>query len=354
MNLTNLGAVTQDLILIVGSGTLAFIIALAATPWFTKQLVRFKIGKQIREQALSGEKSSLFSALHAKKSGTPTMGGLLIWGTICIVVLISMLLKELGIFNHSLFSREETWIPLFTLVTCGILGAVDDYLNIKGIGTTKGLSAKVKLFWLTIFSLAGAFWFYNKLGYHTINIPIPGLDLEVGLWYIPIFVFVIIATANAVNFTDGLDGLASGLLIVAFGAFGILAYTKGLLILSALCGVIAGANLAFLWFNVPPARFYMGDTGSLALGATLGVIAMVTDETLILPIIGFIFVIEALSVIIQLTSKKFFKKKVFKIAPLHHHFEQSGWKEFTIVMRFWIIGGIMAAFGTIIGLVDIL
>lgn len=352
---TALNRIIEDLLIIFGSGTLAFLIALVLTPWFTKQLIKFKIGKQIRENAISGEKSSLFSALHAKKSGTPTMGGILIWSTIFIVVIISMIFSRFGIFNHSLLSREETWIPLFTLGTCGILGAVDDYLNVKGIGKTKGISAKIKLLWLLIFSGAGAWWFYDKLGAHSISIPIPGvMPLEVGWLFIPIFIFVIIATANAVNFTDGLDGLASGLLIFAFGAFGIIAFTKGLLILAALCAVICGALLAFLWFNIPPAKFYMGDTGSLALGATLGVIAMLTNQTLILPIIGFVFVIEALSVIIQLTSKKFFKRKVFKIAPIHHHFEQCGWKEFTIVMRFWIIGAIFAAFGTILGLINIM
>jgi phospho-N-acetylmuramoyl-pentapeptide-transferase len=351
----SLGNIVQDLTLIVGSATLAFIISLTLTPWFTKQLIKFKIGKQIRENAISGEKSSLFSALHAKKSGTPTMGGLLIWGTIVVVVIISMILKELNFFNHSLFNRNETWIPLFTLVSCGILGAVDDYLNVKEIGKTKGISAKLKLLWLFIFSAAGAWWFYSKLGYSSISIPVPGIEaLELGIWYIPVFILVIISTANAVNFTDGLDGLASGLLILAFSSFGILAYTQGLLILSALCAVIVGAVVAFLWFNVPPAKFYMGDTGSLALGATLGVIAMLTDQTLILPIIGFIFVIETLSVIIQLSSKKFLGRKVFKIAPIHHHFEQTGWKEWTIVMRFWIIGAIMGAFGTILGILNIL
>ncbi len=346
--------IVQDLSLIAGSGTLAFLIALALTPWFTRQLLKYRIGKQIRENAISGEKSKLFSALHAKKSGTPTMGGLLIWGTVVLVVIISRLLSAMGVFDRSLLNRKETWIPIFTLVTCGLLGAVDDYLNIRGIGKTKGLSAKLKLLWLTIFGGMGGYWFYDKLGIDQIAIPWPGAEaVEVGIWYIPIFIFIIIATANAVNFTDGLDGLASGLLIMAFGAFGIIAYVQGLFILAALCGVICGALLAFLWFNVPPALFYMGDTGSLALGATLGVIAMLTDQTLILPIIGFMFVIEALSVIIQLTSKKLFKRKVFKIAPIHHHFEQSGWAEFTVVMRFWIIGGIMGAFGLVLGLINI-
>jgi len=344
----------EDLTLIAGSSTLAFLIAMSLTPWFTRQLVKFKIGKQIRENALSGEKASLFAALHAKKRGTPTMGGLLIWGTIIIVVAISFLLQQLGIFEKSLLSRRETWIPLFTLVTCGILGAFDDYLNVKGIGRTKGISAKLKLFWLLVFSSIGAWWFYSKLGFNEIQIPIPGIEaVQVGWWYIPIFILVIISTANAVNFTDGLDGLASGLLIMAFGALGVLAFVKGMLILAALCGVICGAILAFLWFNVPPALFYMGDTGSMALGATLGVIAMLSGQTLILPIVGLMFVVEALSVVIQLTSKRLFKKKVFKIAPIHHHFEKTGWPEFTVVMRFWIIGALFAVFGTILGLINL-
>lgn len=350
----NLATIAEDLILIAASGTLAFVIFIVLTPWFHRQLIKFRIGKQIRDDALSGEKAKLFSALHAKKSGTPTMGGLLIWGTVLVVVIISIILQKVGIFNHSLFNRNETWIPLFTLLTCGILGAIDDFINVRGYGNKKGLSAKLKFFWLIVFSGVAAWWFYSKLGYDSIGIPIPGnASLEVGLFYIPIFIFIIVATANAVNFTDGLDGLASGLLIMAFGSFGIIAFVKGLLILSALCGVIAGANIAFLWFNVPPAKFYMGDTGSLALGATLGVIAMLTDQALTLPIIGFIFVIEALSVIIQLTSKKFFKRKVFKIAPIHHHFEQSGWQEWTITMRFWIIGAILGTFGTILALINI-
>lgn len=354
MEFANYSETIENLVILAGSGTLAFLISLTLTPWFTRQLIKFKIGKQIREKALSGENSSLFSALHAKKSGTPTMGGLLIWGTILLTVAISMILQKAEITKYSLFNRNETWIPLFTLATCGILGAVDDILNVKGIGKTKGLSAKLKLIWLTIFSAVGGWWFFSKLGFDSINIPIVGIDaIKVGWWYIPIFILVIIATANSVNFTDGLDGLASGLLIMAFGAFGIIAYAEGLLILATLCMVIVGALLAFLWFNIPPAKFYMGDTGSLALGATLGVIAMLTSQTLTLPIIGFIFVIETLSVIIQLISKKLFKRKVFKIAPIHHHFEQSGWKESTVVMRFWIVGGIMTVFGTIFGLINV-
>ena len=199
----------------------------------------------------------------------------------------------------------------------------------------------------------GGLWFHYKLGYDLITVPGLG-DFFLGGWYILLFAFIIVASANAVNFTDGLDGLSGGLIVIAFLSLGIIAYLQGLLILAAFCALIVGATLAFLWFNVPPALFYMGDTGSLALGATMGVIAMMTDTMLILPFIGFIFVVETLSIIIQITSKKFRGKKVFEIAPLHHHFEAVGWPESKVVMRFWIIGGFMAALGVILELLHLL
>ena len=342
----------KDLLLILGSMLLAFVITASAVPKFTDFLINHHLGKQIREVALTGEKSSIFSRLHAKKSGTPTMGGILIWGCVLLVVIISRILSAVGVFDHSLLNRKETWIPVFTMLAVGMLGALDDYLNIQGIGKTKGLSAKFKLIWLTIFGGVGAYWFFEKLGFDSINVPYVG-DIFIGWWYIPLFIFIILATANSVNLTDGLDGLASGLLILAFGAFGIIAFAQGLLILATFCAVIVGATSAFLWFNVPPALFYMGDTGSLSLGATLGVIAMLTDQVLILPFIGFIFVIETLSCIIQITSKKLFKRKVFRIAPIHHHFEAKGWPESKVVMRFWIIGGFAASLGIILALVNI-
>lgn len=340
----------RHLILIIGSLSLSFTIALLAAKPLIKLLEKYKIGKQLRDCAIDGKAAPLFRALHSKKIGTPTMGGVLIWVTVLIVVILSRFISYLGFFERSLLSRKETYLPLFTLVTVGLLGAVDDYLNIKGIGKTRGLSVKIKALWLFIFSSAGAWWFYAKLGFNSIHLPGIG-DFTIGWWYIPLFILVIFATANAVNFTDGLDGLAGGLTIIAYGAFGILAYAKGMLILSAFCAVIAGATIGFLWFNIPPAKFYMGDTGALSLGATLGVIAMLTNEVTILPLIGFIFVIETLSIIIQLFSKKFFKKKVFHIAPLHHHYEHLGWPEFQVTMRFWIIGGMAALLGVILGLI---
>jgi len=223
------------------------------------------------------------------------------------------------------------------------------------MGKNKGLSAWSKLALLMVISATAASWFYFRLEYQTMHIPFGeyvGLpqNLHLGIWYIPVFMFVLIGTANAVNVTDGLDGLAAGLLIIAFGAFGVVAYIHGLYVLTAFCGVIAGAIAAFLWHNVPPAIFFMGDTGSLALGGTLAVMAFMIDQVLILPIIGMVFVLEMLSVIIQLTSKKFFKRKVFKSAPFHHHLEAMGWGESKVTMRLWIIGVFFALLGVIIGI----
>lgn len=340
----------RNLALIFGSQIIAFLISVSLAPSFIKLLHKYKIGKQLRDKASTGEEAIVFKELHAKKAGTPTMGGVLIWGTTIIVILLSGVSEWLGFTQNSLFNRQETLLPIFTLIVAAILGAVDDYFNLKGVGKSKGINVRPKFLLLTFLAALGAYWFYFRLGYQSVHIPLVG-DFNIGLWYLPLFVFIITATSNAVNITDGLDGLAGGLLIMAFMAFALIAYVKGLFILSAFCAVIAGALIGFLWFNVMPAKFYMGDTGAIALGSTLGVIAMMTDSVFVLPLIGFIFVIETLSVIIQITSKKLLKRKVFLIAPLHHHFEKLGWHEATVVMRFWIIGGFIATFGLILGVI---
>ncbi len=339
------------LALIFSSQILAFLITLIIAPFFIKLLNKYKLGKQLRIKASTGEIATIFNELHGKKKGTPTMGGILIWGTTLLVVSISGLSTFIGITENSLINRKETWLPLFTLLTTAILGAVDDYLNIKGSGKNKGLNVKPKFFWLTLLAALGAWWFHYRLGYDQIHIPWLG-NIQIGIWYVPLFILVITATSNAVNITDGLDGLAGGLLIIAFGSFSIIAYAQGLLILSAVCAVVVGALVGFLWFNIFPAHFIMGDTGALSLGAMLGVIAMMTNSVAVLPLIGFVFVIETISVIIQIIAKKFFRRKVFHIAPLHHHFEKSGWTEPNIVMRFWIIGAFVAALGVMLGLLS--
>jgi phospho-N-acetylmuramoyl-pentapeptide-transferase len=339
-----------NIIAIFGWTTVTFLVGLFLTPIYLKIAEKFKLGKQIRDVSVDGKDATIFKELHSKKTGTPTMGGVVMWGSVALVIIISRVLALIGFLPKSLLSRGEVYLPLATLIAVGILGAVDDIFNIRQIGGNKGIKAKPKFLLLTLFAVLGGFWFYYKLGFSTIHIPRLG-DFEIGLWYIPLFILVIVSTANAVNITDGLDGLAGGLLILAFMAFGAIAYAKDLIILAIFCGLIIGSILAFLWNNVPPALFYMGDTGALAYGATLGVIAMMTDSLAVLLIIGIIFIVETLSVIIQLISKKFFKRKIFLIAPLHHHFEKKGWGEAKITMRFWIIGAMFAVIGLIIGLI---
>ncbi|PJC36694.1 phospho-N-acetylmuramoyl-pentapeptide-transferase [Candidatus Peregrinibacteria bacterium CG_4_9_14_0_2_um_filter_53_11] len=351
-----LGFELQDVLrhfyLIFGVTLLAFILVMLLTKPFYRILIKHGVRKQLRDTAADGGSASIFNQLHASKSGTPTMGGVLIWLTVAIIVLISPLAQWLGLARFSLLNRNETYLPIFTLISTGLLGLLDDYLNIRG-GKNKGLKVKPKFFWLTLFALAGGLWFYYKLGYDLIHIPGYG-DLALGPWYIALFTFIVVAGANAVNITDGLDGLAGGLTLITFTALGIIAYFQGLVILAAFCGMIVGTTMAFLWFNIPPALFYMGDTGALALGATMGVIAMLTNSAVVLPLVAFIFVVEAASSSIQLLSKRWFKRKVFLIAPLHHHFEARGWGEAKVVMRFWIVGALIAFLGVLLHLLSLL
>jgi phospho-N-acetylmuramoyl-pentapeptide-transferase len=334
-------------------GLATFLVFLFFQPIYYDLATRLHIQQEIREHTSDGRKADVYRKFHLKKAGTPTGGGILIWGSVLIVILYSRLLSYTGLIDQSLLQRGEVYLPLFSLVVMGLFGAIDDFWNARKIGKKRGIEATPKMLFLTLFALLGALWFYYQLEYTQITVPGMGL-IEIGLWAIPLYIFIIVGTANAVNVTDGLDGLAGGLSIIAFTAYGVLAYFREHEFLALFCGLVAIALFAFLWFNVPPAKFFMGDSGSLALGASLGVIAMMIDAVLILPIIGFIFVIETLSVIIQLTSKKFRNgKKVFRSAPIHHHFEAIGWGESQIVMRFWIIGAAMAVLGLIIGLLEL-
>jgi phospho-N-acetylmuramoyl-pentapeptide-transferase len=334
--------------------TLAFIVALAWTPLMTHFLYKYKLGKKIRNNGTT----PIFSKLHAHKQGTPTMGGLLIWVTTLVVCLIFYYLGKifpLEFFkSFNFLTRSETLLPLGALVSTAIIGLFDDYLDVKGKGVLGGggLKLKHRLAIYTIIAVIGAFWFYFKLGWDVFQVPFIG-HYQVGWSYILIFVLVIVATAFSVNETDGLDGLAGGVLLTCFAAYGIISFMIGKYDLATLCGVIVGSLLAFLWFNIAPARFYMGDTGAMSLGVTLGIIALLTNRALLLPIIGFVFLIESLSVILQVASKKLRKgQKIFKSSPLHHHLEAIGWPETKIVMRLWVIAWVSAAIGLIFFMLD--
>ncbi|MEA3272912.1 MAG: phospho-N-acetylmuramoyl-pentapeptide-transferase, partial [Patescibacteria group bacterium] len=315
--------------------TLSFVVALVWVPSFLKFLYRYKLGKKIRDR----KSAPIYSKLHQQKSGIPTMGGIVIWGTVLFLALLFFYLSrifDLEIFKQLNFlTRSQTWLPLGVLVASALVGLVDDLFNIKRIGEHGGgLGMRHRILIYAAIAIVGAWWFYYKLGWDFIHIPFLG-NFVVDWWYIPIFIFIIVATSFSVNETDGLDGLAGGTLLAAFAAFGAIAFSQGKVELATFCGVIIGALFAFLWFNIYPAKFFMGDTGAMSLGVTLGVVAMLTNSMFLLPIIGSIFVLESVSVIIQMGSKKIRKKKVFLSAPIHHHLEAKGWPEPQIVMRFW-------------------
>lgn len=326
-----------------------FLLWLFIIPYFIELLKKYKIGKQIREEATIG-KAIEFLKLHKTKTWTPTMWWAIILIIVIIMVIFSIILQKLWFTNNSLFNQKETYLTLFTLITVWILWAIDDYLNVRWIGRTKWLSARFKMFWLFIFSWAWAWWFYDKLGWgeRLLDIPFTGW-IEIGLYFIPLFMFIIIATSNSVNITDGLDGLAAWLLLFAYWVYAYITYDQWLYLLSTLCVTIIGALVAFLWYNIKPARFYMWDVGSLALWANLWIMAMLTNTIEVLIIVGAIFIFETISVIIQLTSKKLRNgKKIFKIAPFHHHLEAIWWSEETVVFKLWLVGIIMSAIWLIV------
>lgn len=332
----------------------AFFLALAFTAPFLRFLRHYKLGKRIRNEG----NTPIFSKLHAKKAGTPSMGGILIWGTIIFVTLFFALLSYL--FPETIFgtlnflSRAETLLPLGALFASALIGLLDDYLHVRGIGPQGGgLRARHRLLLYTLIAAIGAWWFAFKLDWDLLHIPFLG-DFQLGLWYIPFFILVIVATSFSVNESDGLDGLAGSSLVTSFGAYAVIAFSQGRFDLAVFCGVILGALLAFLWSNIYPAAFFMTDTGSMSLGVTLGIVALLTNTPFLLFIIGWLFVFESLSVILQIFWRKVFKKKLFLSAPIHHHFEALGWPETRVVMRFWLISMIAAALGVAIALLDAL
>lgn len=317
----------------------AFIVAIAWTPLLTNFLYRNRVGKRLRQHGIDGKETPIFSKLHADKAGTPVMGGLLFWVTTAVFTLA---------FN---LDRGETYLPLAALLIGGIVGGVDDIMNVLGKGTNGGgLRFLHKMSILSAFAAVSAWWFTAKLGFSTLWVPMVG-NLDLGWFYPVLFAGVVLFVGFSLNQTDGLDGLAGGISLFAFGAYTFIAIVRDQPNLAVFCGTIAGSLLAFLWFNIHPARFFMGDTGSMALGFTLAMVAFLTDTAVLLPLILFIPFLEGISTIIQITSKKLFKRKVFRVAPIHHHFEAVGWPEARVTMRFWILQAIGASAGLALALV---
>jgi len=324
-------------------GTISFLLAVVWGGPLIRLLKRYNIGKQIR---IEGPGS------HRLKMGTPTMGGLMI---LVPVFLITAALNIINLMGLNLIGRSIL-VPLGTIVSFGLLGAVDDLRCVHNPKGT-GLLGRYKMLWQTLFAALAALALYFGLDMHVVGIPFRAQYIDLGPWFIPIAMFVIVGSSNAVNFTDGLDGLAGSTAALAFAAYGIIAHLQGQIYLVRFCFTVVGAIMAFLWYNAYPADLFMGDTGSLALGATLAVVALMTGQWLLLPLIGIVFVAETLSVILQVAYFKFTKRRygwgrrIFKMTPLHHHFELLGWSETQVVQRFWLVGILSAMLGVALALV---
>ncbi len=318
----------------------AFFLAMFMTPLYTFLAYRYKFWKKQRATSTTGEVLKIFTKLHANKfkRNIPTMAGAIFVIAIFIVTFF---------FN---LDRRETWLPLAALIGGGLVGLLDDIINIRGSGTgVAGLRSSFKFFMITAIGIVLGLWFYGVLGITALHVPFVG-SVELGWLIVPLFAFAVVATGNAVNISDGLDGLAGGLAAIAFGGFGTIALLQGNPMIAGFCFTVVGALLSYLWFNIYPARFFMGDVGSFALGTSLGVVAMLTNTFLLLPVIGIIFVVEAGSSAIQIFSKKVFKRKIFISAPIHHHLEAKGWPETKVTMRFWVIAAVASFIGVMLAL----
>lgn len=336
-SMLNIEQFTQDITMVLLLSFASFLIAMALTPLYAHFAYKHKLWKKHRSHSTTGEALEVISRLRIKRS-VPLMAGLISVAAITIITVVMNL------------DRAQTWLPLAALLGGGAVGLLDDIINIKGLGgNVAGLRAPIKFGMITFVAALAAWFFYFKLGYTTIHVPFIG-DWTLGLLIIPLFILVVVSTSNAVNISDGLDGLAGGLLVSAFSAFGVIAVLQGNIGIAGFCMTVVGALLAYVWFNIPPARFFMGDVGSFAFGTALGVVAMLTDTLFLLPIIALVFVAEAGSSLIQILSKKIRHRKIFIAAPVHHHFEATGWPKTKVTMRFWIVGQVCAALGVILAL----
>lgn len=331
----------STLVRILVLGFLGFLLSTILTPLYTTIAYKREWWKQQRTEAWSGGTATVYNKLHAAKHKRhiPTMAGLIFILSVAIVTLIANL------------SRGQTWLPLAGMVAAGAVGLLDDLMNIRGSSSIAGMRAKTKFALHSLVAVVGGWWFFDKLGVTHVYVPYFH-DIYLGIFVIILFAVVVIATAHAVNITDGLDGLAGGLLGMSFLTYSIICAIEGKYALAAFCMTVVGAILSYTWFNIFPARFFMGDSGAFALGTALGIIAMQTNTVYVLPVIGAVYVMETGSVIINRLSKKLrHGKKVFLSSPIHHHFEAIGWPETKVTMRFWILGQISAILGLLLFLI---
>ena len=341
-------------------GAFSFLFAVVWGSPLIAYLRSYGIGKQIRFDGPSS---------HQTKTGTPTMGGLMILIPVFLIVLAAgfaellvgtalgqALLDRLGVARVVFFGRSM-WGPLGVMLGFGLLGGLDDWAGVRGHRNGEGILARWKfIIQLALATIAALVLHFGPPDLHSVAVPGMAEKVEIGLWWLPIAAFIIIASSNAVNLTDGLDGLAGSIAALCFLCYGIIAYLQDQGWLLAFCFTMVGAILAFLWYNAYPADLFMGDVGSEALGATLAVVALMTGQWLLLPLIGGVFVAETLSVILQVGYFKFTRirygqgRRIFKMTPLHHHFELLGWSETQVTQRFWLVAILTAMLGVALAL----
>ena len=352
--------ISSSIIKVFLPAVLSFIVGILITPFFSKYFYQFRLWKRSSRLDNDDAMSEAFKVVkkeeEALETGTPRVGGIIIWFSTLVVIIGMFILSKYvqdPVFKKLDFlSRGQTLLPLAALFFGGLFGLFEDSLEIfvdQFKLFRQGLSSKYLIAIVAVIGLGAALWFYLKLGMDYIHVPFVG-DVHIGLWFIPLFIIVVLGTFSS-RVIDGIDGLAGGVMAVAFASFGVIAYVKDFIDIAALCMVITGGILAFLWFNIPPARFYMGETGMLGLTLALAVIAFMTNSVVVLPIVGILLVATSFSSTVQIFSKRYFGKKIFRIAPLHHHFQALGWSREKITMRYWIVSIMGAVLGIIIAIV---
>lgn len=336
---------------------MSFAIGIIITPLFSRLMYKYRLWKRVSRQDNFEPMAEAFKKIHngQEELKTPRVGGIIIWASVFLTTMILWISANIGNGGNPVFdfiSRRETWLPLAGMAIGALLGLFEDFTEIFGAEKNKlthGLPARYLILIIGLIGATIGWWFYIKLGMHEINVPFIGL-VELGAFFIPFFILVMLGTFSS-RVIDGVDGLSAGVLATAFGSYAIIALMKGQYDIMALSITITGAILAFLWFNVPPARFYMGETGMLPLTIALTIIVFLTGEPVLLLIVGFPLVITAFSSFVQIIAKRFFGKKVFLIAPLHHHFEALGWSRSKITMRYWIVSVMCGVFGILLALI---
>ncbi len=336
---------------------IAFVFGITITPWLTHYMYKYKMWKRnSRSNENTEQMSPEFQKIHneAGEMSTPRPGGGVVWLSVLVVVavvaLISWIFPNDATAKLNFLSRNQTLLPLFALIFASLVGLADDLLQIYGKASnhSDGISRRLRILVVLLIGAVGAWWFYTKLDVISLHIPFWG-DWIIGWWIVPAFMLVTLGTFTG-SWIDGIDGLAGGVMASAFGAYALIAFEQQQYDIAAFCTAIIGGLLAFLWFNIPPARYYLAETGMLGLTVTLAIVAFLTDQVIVLPIIAFPLVLTSASSTLQIFSKKFFKKKILRIAPLHHHFEAIGWPSYKVTMRYWVISIICAILGTVIAL----